>query len=687
MHRLRPLVAVLLLAGCQASTQDPGDIDAPMPEGLLEGSRSVELSDPAVIRARLTDGFRAPIVDARSPFDTQRAPRSLRLNLFEDATYDALLVEIDRSAGALIWRGELAGHPGSSVVLAVRGEALSGTVRVRDRLYTLRPRRDGTLVVEWDQTNAPVDAPSVVPSTRQLPSILTRDVRARADGEAQIDVLVLFTSEAAAAAGGDGIEATIALAVDEANQSYAASGVAARLALLETREVVYDETDFDFDATLGRLATPGDGFLDGAQALRDELGADHVVLIVDHAGPWAGIGFQMTGANADFFAGFAYSVVSRDYAVGFYTFAHELGHNMGANHDPEHGSGGYRADSQGHQVPDAGYRTVMAYSCEGVFCGRVGRWSNPGLSHEGHVTGIAGVSDNAATLNDTAFIASEFRDRPAPPPPANARIESPVDGSTLAPGPVRFEWTDVGADAHYLMVGRSPGDDSIVRAHAGRETSFVAERLPEDGSILHVRLWTLRGLDWGYEDHVFTAHRAAFEGAALVLPYTALDSSWAWFAWQPVEGALGYRLELGTEGEPGRYYDREVSDRWVLALGLPVDGSSIQARLSTLGPSGWVSRESTFDAWRAPSHAAVITSPRSGSHLESEATFRWEETDAHLYWLVLQTMDGVVAATPATETSVHISGIPTDGRDIIALLYSRGPDSWVATSAGYLTGR
>ena len=57
----------------------------------------------------------------------------------------------------------------------------------------------------------------------------------------------------------------------------------------------------------------------------------------------------------------AFSVVDRTCATGYYSFGHEMGHNMGLNHahgDPT-GTGAYPY-SYGHKWP--GYRSVMAYS-------------------------------------------------------------------------------------------------------------------------------------------------------------------------------------------------------------------------------------------------------------------------------------------------------------------------------------
>jgi len=687
-HRLRPLVAALVLFGCHSATS-PSSGETPVARGLLEGSRSAVPTAPAMLRVRQADGVRIALEDARSPTDETRAPEMLRLNLFEDATFDAQLVEVGRRGGALVWRGEILGHPGGEALLATRDGALSASIRVDGRLFTIEPRAEGPLVVEWDESLVPGDAPSPAPDLVGAPVAADPLPAAAAspDTVAEVDVLVLYTAEAAERGGGAaGVEATVALAVEEANRSYAASGISARLTVLDTRRTTYDESDFDFDQTLLRLALPGDGHLDDAPAARDEVGADHVVLIVDHAGPYAGIGYQMTGTNAGIFAPSAYAVVSRDYAAGHFTFAHELGHNMGANHDPANAADGYHHDSRGHQAPAEGWRTVMAYSCEGVHCGRVGRWSNPALRHEGHPTGVSGVSDNARTLNETAHITAGFRERAVAPPTGagphwDARIVTPKDRSVLDAGAVTFEWTDVGADAYALMIGERPGDGTHLHVPASAQTRFVARDLPQDGRTLYARLWTLRGAEWGYVDHVFTAHQRVLEGAILRLPRRRITGSWSHFAWDDVEGARAYRLEVGSDNEPGRWFDREVDGTAALVVGLPVDGREVIARLHTLGPEGWVVTRRRLRTWRAPSYTARLERPAPRERGESSVTYRWTELGARDHWLVVLAGTEVVESRPVSGGAHTVRGIPRDADDLLVLLYSRGPDGWVATSA------
>ena len=67
--------------------------------------------------------------------------------------------------------------------------------------------------------------------------------------------------------------------------------------------------------------------------LRDKHGADLVKLIVDVPAGGCGVAYLMCGVDPAF-ESWAFSVTARACVSPNYTFAHELGHNMGSNHAP-----------------------------------------------------------------------------------------------------------------------------------------------------------------------------------------------------------------------------------------------------------------------------------------------------------------------------------------------------------------
>jgi len=91
--------------------------------------------------------------------------------------------------------------------------------------------------------------------------------------------------------------------------------------------------------------------------------------------------------------------------------AHEVGHNMAANHDRQNAGNAAEAlfpFSFGHIV-EGQFRTVMAYGNNCGVCPWVENFSNPNVSRNGVPTGVAGQTDNAQTLNATKGLVSTFQ--------------------------------------------------------------------------------------------------------------------------------------------------------------------------------------------------------------------------------------------------------------------------------------
>ncbi|MEM1204766.1 MAG: Calx-beta domain-containing protein [Acidobacteriota bacterium] len=229
------------------------------------------------------------------------------------------------------------------------------------------------------------------------------------DSGDQIDLMVVYTPAARVGAGGTGaIRQLISLGVVETNRAFANSAVSTRVRLVHVQEVAYAEDVSESD-TLGRLAIRGDGHLDEVHLLRDIHGADLVKIVAEKVIDACGLGYQMRGLDPSFERwGFTYT--ARACISPNYTFAHELGHNMGCRHAPDDsfGGGGAFSYSAGFKDPTQLFRTVMAYDCEDG-CRRRLYWSNPRISlFPGHPVGTPS-QDNARSIQAARNITANFR--------------------------------------------------------------------------------------------------------------------------------------------------------------------------------------------------------------------------------------------------------------------------------------
>jgi hypothetical protein len=672
--------ACLVLAGCGADAfTEPSN-------GLLSEGEELAPWHESVLRARTTRIAYDVTRGERSPFAPEPTPAELRLQLFDDVVVDAELARLRRGHAGFSWIGRVEGDDEGEVLLSVADGIYAGSVRWRGRLFQILHRHGGEhVVIERDDDRVPDEVPPVVPS------LFAADPAAPSDpqGAVQIDIMVAYTSAARQAVGGAAAMAALAdLAIAETNQGYQQSGVEIELRLVHSVETSYGEAGFDWQQTLARLAGKSDGYMDELHALRDAHGADHVVLLVDTVGPYAGIGYLMTEALAPSFASAAFAVVAHEYATGAYTFGHELGHNMGAQHDVAHASSdGFTPYAHGLQVPAASYRTLMAYACEGGGCPRINRWSNPSVVVGGAPSGIEGAADNAATLALTAPICAGFRASVVPPPTV-AMIE-PEDGATLPAGPVKFRWSEGDGQLFLLQLGLHPGDESLYASPALWDSEVTVEGLPESGERIHARLWWRDPQNsWHYHDYGYTAASAAAGAHAVIVyppPGSTLPGTAVPFLWRPGDGEA-FHLEIrSATGEP--LYASAVDRAGVLVDGLPHDGRALSARLWSRVGAVWQFHEAAYRAHAAPPYAAVITQPTEGASLPRRVTFRWSATAASAHMLVLRSEGELVFSGSASyPDGLIVSELPQDGRELVATLYSLGDQGWASTSERFVLG-
>ncbi len=339
---------------------------------------------------------------AGDEFDVEVAP-----GLIKRARLDRR--ELHRN-GAQTWAGHLVGEPLSTVTVVEMNGLVQGSIRSLGGAYSIEPAAGGAYhvvrQVDADATGIdlePLAPPPTAPSGSDIPA-------ASGDDASTFDVVVFYTSSASAVAGGDAaVQTRIALGVSETNTAFANSGITSQLRLVGAELVTYTESG-DLGLDLERFADTADGFMDTVHSRRNALGADLAVLVVGStAGGACGIGYVMTSLSSTF-ASNAFTVTAYPCISPNYTFAHELGHNMGSAHAPEDGASqpSLYPYSFGYKHPGNLFRTVMAYNCPSN-CTRVLHFSNPGVNYNGATTGSSTQHDNARSINNAATTIANWR--------------------------------------------------------------------------------------------------------------------------------------------------------------------------------------------------------------------------------------------------------------------------------------
>ena len=311
-----------------------------------------------------------------------------------------------------------------------------GSIRRGAEVYKVHPLGDGlTAVYRYDTSQLRRHPPNWNEFMRKNESMRRQAPQAPnapppgdagtsgagADTGDVVDLLVAYTPAARRAAGN--IDTFIQFAIDNTHRIYRNSNIGLRLRLVHKHQVNYTQ-DPNMGTDLRRLRTTDDGTMDEVHGLRGRYGADLVALIVgrqtDRACGIAWVPNFGRYPNRDL-SGLGFSVTAHNCETStHHTFAHELGHNQGAHHDPDN-----TCESPPCRLPppptfpyrygrcnvDEGWNTTMSYNSNtGGNCRReIEYFSSPTLDYRGSPTGDAARRDNRRVLLETARRVANYR--------------------------------------------------------------------------------------------------------------------------------------------------------------------------------------------------------------------------------------------------------------------------------------
>ena len=311
------------------------------------------------------------------------------------------------------------------------------------------PMHDEHMLLESDEpifySSSSTSVQSVSP--RSIHSSSPRDLLDDLGGN--LDVLVVWTSNAECKNSGltsgcsrtatteANMRSRINLAIVETNTAYDLSGVNTQLHLVHATHVgAYTEVSGNaFSQALNHITSTSDGVIDHVHTLRTQYGADLVAMIIDDP---QYCGMAWLGPRKDLM----FSVTAWNCATGYYSFAHELGHNFGCNHDKGTSNAcSNSAYNYGWRDPNANFRSILAYNCvsgqcdsnAGGGCTRVQRFSNPNFLYNGSPIGSA-QHDNARRINDVRVTVAGYYPHTSDPGTLSPTI-SPTAAPTKSASP------------------------------------------------------------------------------------------------------------------------------------------------------------------------------------------------------------------------------------------------------------
>ena len=189
------------------------------------------------------------------------------------------------------------------------------------------------------------------------------------------------------------------------SQGYINSKIPLRASLHCLEEITdMSEDDFTHGRDLGH-------FRGGGNTLRGS--ADAAVLLVKHIDGICGVGYTIAhpwgSENA------MVSMTRLDCALGGFTFAHELGHNFGNDHDKYEKLNLNKPYSQGYHIKGTKFRTIMAYyrpRDKPKNRQQINYYSNPNvkIGKKKARTGKKGKADAARMITEVRFFVASIGD-------------------------------------------------------------------------------------------------------------------------------------------------------------------------------------------------------------------------------------------------------------------------------------
>ncbi len=470
----------------------------------------------------------------------------------------------DRGDGDLLWHGKVLQDDDSLVLLTVKNGVMVGTIQALGTTYVVRTGADGQVLEQVVPLTAPRDTqPIMLPAAAvtQAGSPRIADSRAVAaaaagGGTTQIDVMVLYTNAVETAAGGRAnVEAEIQAVVDLGNQVFTNSRVKAsyRLVRAAPAPAAFQQDPLP-SAALPALARDGD-----VAALRSFHGADLVALYVHDVylespdPPGSGLCGIAVGNNIQNpNGGAAHQIFDRSTCPDLFVYAHENGHLLGMNHNPEDAGtpgGSYYPFSFGHYVQGV-FGTVMSYPGP-----TTAFFSHPKIKSQGYALGIPNERDNAqvATLNAATIAAQSPPGEVDPPSTVAPPAPSGLLAQSINPNEIRLVWLDNSSGSaqedNFEIERSSDGVNFLPWAMTGENQSTYLDGGLNPGDTFFYRVRAVNGLGASNYSNVATQTVGVAPAAPSNLQAIGISSQSIQFGWTDnSSNELGFLIEVLLDG-------------------------------------------------------------------------------------------------------------------------------------------
>ncbi len=314
---------------------------------------------------------------------------------------------VNQSIKNFSWFGHVVGETQNRVNFAVVDKSISGSIFLDNQVFEIVSLDNNRVrVIQLDLDNYEV-------CDGGIPVVTHNKTKSKPDksitgASTQMDVLIVYSNDALAVIGSvASVESLAQASIDNMNTSLANSQLLSGVDSVNVVAIIGIDRDESGDSNIELSWLRGDA---NVLSLRNQYGADLVSMISATTG--CGIGYVMRNPGPGFSES-AFQVTKYTCAVGNLTMAHEFGHNLGLEHNPENSSAWPNNGSYPYsyaQYHDGSYRTVMSYSAPCTMgCTRRMYYSNPDVIFNSLATGVVDEKDNTRSLEQNTLFTVDFR--------------------------------------------------------------------------------------------------------------------------------------------------------------------------------------------------------------------------------------------------------------------------------------
>lgn len=461
-----PITAVLAAPGSDPTAQTQAPPQTTKLTKQLKRIRPARLTDLASLR------------DPSTEVGKTRSDRRFQFDLFPglslSATAQSLEILAPESGETIrgVYTGSIDNVPGSLFTLAYNDGAISASIAAGPYgHYQIQPAPGGWYRVSEANLNLPNFCGASAEASRAVASqhsgspvpangegyisdvVPSKDAANNPTTISNIKILIIYSDDLESDYGGQtNIRAVIDAHVAFANQTFTNSQAGASLSTVSREKRAYNETGSLEEDLLA--ITNYDGILDDVHDRRNALAADLVSFWVletelNETGELGLAWLPPIGTESEL----GFSAVRPVFNA--VTFIHEVGHNLGCDHNKEDADGGRFPFSFGYRVEvnDVLYMDVMSYNPLFGDYLYVQSFSNPRLKIFGNIPfgkfgDDASGADNARTINLSAPAVAAFRPLTFSGPPAPQGVTAT---DKVYPSTVVIQWSPVANVAGYQV--------------------------------------------------------------------------------------------------------------------------------------------------------------------------------------------------------------------------------------------